>query len=60
MIATIEKPCIKKCNLNEDEVCLGCFRTFKDMCQWHKATVEVKEIILVKAKERCEEYSKKK
>ncbi len=52
----INKPCIKKCCLNEDDVCLGCFRTFEDMRQWHKANIEEKTQMLKVAQGRKKEY----
>jgi len=55
----IDKPCIKKCCLNEDDVCLGCFRTFDDMVQWHKSNIEEKTKMLKMAKERKREYKLK-
>ena len=52
----IGKPCIKKCCLNEDNVCLGCFRTFDDMLQWNKANIEEKTLMLKKAQKRKKEH----
>ena len=48
-MSNIHKPCMKKCCLNEDDICLGCFRTFNDMLMWNKASIEDKEIMLQKA-----------
>lgn len=55
----IDKPCIKKCCLNEDDVCLGCFRTFDDMVQWNKSNIEEKTQMLKMAKERKREHKLK-
>lgn len=52
----INKPCIKKCCLNEDDVCLGCFRTFDDMCRWNKANIEEKTQMLKVAQRRKKEH----
>jgi predicted Fe-S protein YdhL (DUF1289 family) len=51
-MSTIEKPCIKKCTLNEEDICMGCFRTFDDMLKWHKSSVEDKKEMLTCASER--------
>lgn len=56
MMIDINKPCIKKCCLNEDDVCLGCFRTFDDMCQWNKANIEEKTQMLKVAHRRKKEH----
>lgn len=45
-IPTIDKPCIRQCCLNEDDICMGCFRTLDDMKIWHKATQNEKMQIL--------------
>ena len=58
MTSTIEKPCIKKCFLDEYEVCTGCFRTFSDMKVWRKATRDEKSQMLLEAKKRKEAYQK--
>ena len=58
MVSTIEKPCIRKCCLDENDVCMGCFRTFSDMKVWHKATLKEKNKMLLEANKRKEEYQK--
>lgn len=55
----INKPCIRQCCLNEEDVCLGCFRTFDDMLQWNKSSSEEKMKMLEMAKERKKEHSLK-
>lgn len=56
-MSTIEKPCIRKCCLDENDICLGCFRTFDDMIKWHKTTIEEKNTMLKEAKERKKKHS---
>ena len=58
-MANINKPCIKRCSLNEEEICLGCFRTFNDMLLWNKASKEEKQEMLNSAKKRKMEHAKK-
>ncbi len=55
---TIDKPCIKKCSLDEYEVCMGCFRTFSDMKVWRQATRDEKSQMLLEAQKRKKEYQK--
>ncbi len=52
----INKPCIRQCCLNEEDVCVGCFRTFDDMLLWNKANVEEKTKMLQMAEQRKKEY----
>ena len=52
MVSSVEKPCIKRCCLNEKDVCMGCFRTLDDMKRWYKANRAEKVVMLNHAKER--------
>ena len=58
-MADIHKPCIRRCSLNEEEICLGCFRTFGDMLQWNKASIEEKQEMMDLAEQRKREHAKK-
>lgn len=55
-IPTINRPCIRKCNLDENEICLGCFRTFDDMRSWHRSSLEEKLNMLSLANKRKERH----
>ena len=55
----INKPCIRQCCLNEEDICLGCFRTFDDMLQWNKSSSEEKTKMLKMAEERKKEHTLK-
>jgi len=55
----IKKPCIRQCSLNEEDVCLGCFRTFDDMLQWNKVNTEEKMKMLEMAEQRRKEHTQK-
>lgn len=41
-MSNIAKPCIRQCCLNDDDICMGCFRTLDDMRIWHKSSDEEK------------------
>ena len=55
----IHKPCIRKCCLNEEDICLGCFRSFNDMQKWNKASVNEKTEMLKMAEIRKKEHALK-
>ena len=57
LISSVERPCIKKCCLNENDVCLGCFRTLDDMRTWHKSSKEEKIKMLSLAEVRKEKHN---
>lgn len=50
----IVSPCVRNCCLNENDICLGCFRSIDEICQWAGATEREKQKILVLADARKE------
>ncbi|MFU8789965.1 MAG: DUF1289 domain-containing protein [Methylobacter sp.] len=42
-------PCIKMCCLNDDNICLGCFRSLDEICQWRQMTMQQRQEILDRA-----------
>jgi uncharacterized protein len=34
MAERIESPCIRQCTLDDQDVCVGCFRTITEICGW--------------------------
>ncbi|GHF87188.1 DUF1289 domain-containing protein [Thalassotalea marina] len=39
-------PCVRKCCLNENDICLGCFRHIDEIVGWSKMTeIEKRKII---------------
>ena len=45
-------PCVRNCCLDEKSVCLGCFRTMKEICAWHEAPDSEKLEILFRSRAR--------
>ena len=48
----IQSPCIRNCCLNENDICLGCFRTINEITGWADATDQQRRKILQQAKFR--------
>ena len=48
----IESPCIRQCTLNKEDVCVGCYRTLKEILNWQASTQEQKANIVSKATQR--------
>lgn len=48
----VESPCVRNCCLDENDICLGCFRSYDEILQWHQATVSEKQAILERSSER--------
>ncbi|MGZ8238953.1 MAG: DUF1289 domain-containing protein [Methylobacter sp.] len=45
-MTNIISPCVRNCCLNEENVCLGCFRSIDEIIQWSGATEQQKQEIL--------------
>ena len=37
-------PCVHKCCINEEDICLGCFRTLDDILGWKNMTDTMKSL----------------
>ena len=48
----VPSPCVRNCCLNEEDVCLGCFRHLQEITEWGGATKERRLEILAAAKAR--------
>lgn len=48
----IESPCIRKCCLDDNDICIGCLRHIDEILIWGKATNKEKALILDKIKSR--------
>ncbi|MHB1300330.1 MAG: DUF1289 domain-containing protein [Burkholderiales bacterium] len=45
-------PCVRNCCLNEDDICLGCFRSLAEIVAWNEADAAKRRAILDHAKRR--------
>ncbi|PUA26893.1 MAG: hypothetical protein B0W54_20990 [Cellvibrio sp. 79] len=57
--SVVQSPCVRNCCLNEDDICLGCFRTLAEITRWGAVDNLIKEDIVLRAKQRRCEYQKK-
>ena len=48
----VKSPCIEVCSLNDQDVCIGCYRTANEIIEWFSASDERKRAILSAVKER--------
>jgi predicted Fe-S protein YdhL (DUF1289 family) len=49
---TIPSPCVRNCCLDEQDICVGCGRTLKEIIRWGDADDFEKSDILLSAKKR--------
>jgi predicted Fe-S protein YdhL (DUF1289 family) len=48
----VPSPCISLCRLDEQKVCLGCFRHVEDIREWRSADDERRRVIKAEAQVR--------
>ncbi len=51
-------PCIRNCCLNDQDICLGCYRSLHEILIWQAASVEEKQKILRNCAERKQKSAK--
>ena len=45
-------PCTHNCCLNDQDICLGCYRSLREILFWQSASAEEKQMILRNCAER--------
>lgn len=50
-------PCISVCVLDDDDICMGCYRSAGEITDWFMATDEQKREVLRQASERMQASS---
>jgi hypothetical protein len=50
----VASPCVRKCTLDQDDICVGCFRSIDEICAWGGAGEEQRRDILQQAASRRE------
>ena len=50
----VASPCVSICALDNDDVCMGCQRTVKEITDWHALDNEQRRAVLVLCHERVE------
>jgi predicted Fe-S protein YdhL (DUF1289 family) len=49
-----QSPCVRNCCLNDDDICLGCFRSLEEITQWGESNNQERIIVLQNAQQRRE------
>ena len=50
----VESPCVRKCTLDNDDICVGCFRSMDEICAWGGANNARRHEILRQVAKRRE------
>lgn len=57
-MSTPASPCVRNCCLNEQDICVGCFRSLTEITSWSQVSDEDKEVILVNIQQRRQEANR--
>jgi|HubBroStandDraft_5_1064220.scaffolds.fasta_scaffold1838805_2 predicted Fe-S protein YdhL (DUF1289 family) len=52
----VPSPCVRNCCLDDDSICLGCFRSMEEIMEWGRVAVgdDRRRVILENARRRRE------
>jgi uncharacterized protein len=51
-IQFVPSPCVSVCALDEDDVCVGCYRTGMEISQWGRMSVDKQRLVVVRSHQR--------
>lgn len=54
--STVESPCVRNCCLDDDDICMGCFRSLSEIVSWSQADDNTRREIIEKAKLRKKDH----
>jgi predicted Fe-S protein YdhL (DUF1289 family) len=55
VISDVASPCVRQCTLDENDICVGCFRSLTDIVDWHKKSdAEKRETLMICEKRAME------
>jgi uncharacterized protein len=54
-VNNIASPCVRNCCLNEQDICLGCFRHLDEITGWAAMSEQEKQQLLIKCQQRKKE-----
>lgn len=55
----VEHPCIRHCCLDDNDVCLGCFRTLDEILNWSMSSNQEKQAILAQCQLRKKAHARR-
>lgn len=52
MTEAVKSPCINVCALDDDDVCVGCFRSMREITDWSEYSSDKKREVIAQAQQR--------
>lgn len=56
---TVASPCVRNCCLDQHEICLGCFRTLREITQWTYLSETEKQCVIDATQKRRQAHDDK-
>ncbi|MFZ5724151.1 MAG: DUF1289 domain-containing protein [Pseudomonadota bacterium] len=50
---TVPSPCVSICALDDDDICVGCYRSGREISDWGKLGDDEKRAVLERCRERA-------
>lgn len=50
--SNVESPCVGNCCLDQNDICLGCFRSISEIITWSESSQDQRKKILLNANKR--------
>jgi predicted Fe-S protein YdhL (DUF1289 family) len=54
--SSAQSPCVRNCCLDDDLICLGCFRSMEEIKEWGVVGNDRRQVILQSAERRRQAY----
>jgi len=51
-IGSLQTPCVRNCCLDENDTCLGCYRSLSEILGWNEATEKERTEVLARCRHR--------
>lgn len=48
----VPSPCVSVCALDEDDVCVGCYRTGMEISQWGRMDIDRQRLVIERTQQR--------
>lgn len=55
-MSKVDSPCLRQCALNNENICISCFRSLNEITQWSSACDTQKIDILALSRERQKQH----
>lgn len=55
----VVSPCVSKCCLDDEDICVGCFRSMDEILAWANATNDLRHEIIQKTEIRKQQHKLK-